>query len=138
MKKLAVALVLASVLLLSGCVADLAEIGGWRFNATVSITSATVTSLGDIRVDYTITNTGEITIDYYKVYLKGYCTDDTMISDYDNGIDLLPQTTQSDYTYLLTGDKTVTKVAITKIVIKNYNENLYREIETNVATTVSY
>jgi len=130
--------VIILLIIVGGCMTDLGSIGGWRFNATVRITDVEVTSLGDIRVDYVITNTGEITIDYYKVYLKGYCSDGTVISDFDNGIDLLPNTAQSDYTYLLTGGKTVTKVAITKIVIENYDENLYREIETNVATDVSY
>ncbi len=116
MKKLILIILILAVLILSGCTALFP-----RVDAFVTITKVELTSIDALRVYYTLTNTGNVTIDYYEIFFEGRCSDNTTISDWTNGLNVLPGQTRADYTFVDIGDKTVEQLYISLIYLKNYN-----------------
>jgi len=75
-------------------------------------------------VYYDLKNTGNVTIDYYKIYFIAQCTDNSTITDWTNGLNVLPGTMVSDYTFFDIGNKTVSSMAVYKIYLENYQYDL--------------
>jgi len=95
-----------------------------KLTAQVTITQIEPTSIDAVRVYYDLKNTGNVTIDYYEIYFIAQCTDNSTITDWTNGLNVLPGTTVSDYTFFDTGNKTVSSMAVYKIYLKNYQYDL--------------
>jgi len=95
-----------------------------KLTAQATITQIEPTSIDAVRVYYDLKNTGNVTIDYYKIYFIAQCTDNSTITDWTYGSNVLPGTMVSDYTFFDTGNKTVSSIAVYKIYLKNYQYDL--------------
>ena len=95
-----------------------------KLTAQATITQIEPTSINAVRVYYDLKNTGNVTIDYYEIYFIAQCTDNSTITDWTNGLDVLPGTMVSDCTFFDTGNKTVSSIAVYKIYLKNYQYDL--------------
>ena len=74
---------------------------------------------GILTIYYDITNTGNVKIDYYKVTFKVTTDDGLTWYDWDNGLDVSPGETLSDYTMIDVGNRKVTKVQVQRIELNN-------------------
>ncbi|HBT39058.1 MAG TPA: hypothetical protein DEA64_02940 [Pseudothermotoga sp.] len=117
----------ALLLILAGCMSLL----GLKLSATVTITRVEETSIGALKISYEIRNTGDLEIDYYKIYFTGKLSNGSTMSDWTNGLYVLPGTARADITYFDTGGQDVQEVAVRKIILKNYeyDEEISIDIE---------
>ena len=113
-------------MILVGCMPS----GGWlpvftpKLTAQATITQTESTSIDAVQVYYDLKNTGNVTIDYYEIYFIAQCTDNSTITDWTNGLNVLPGTMVSDCTFFDTGNKTVSSMAVYKIYLENYQYDL--------------
>lgn len=130
MKKVVKASLLVVFLLtLAGCLLKPTSTPVKKLSATATITKVEETGIDALKISYKITNTGDLKIDYYQIYFTGKLADGSTISDWTNGLDVLPGNTHADITYFDTGGNDVKEVAITTIFLRNHDYN--REVTIN-------
>jgi len=126
----------ALLLILAGCM----SLPGLKLSATATIIRVEETSIDALEISYEIKNTGDLGIDYYEIYFTGKLSDGSTISDWTNGLNVLPGNTHADTTYFSTGGQDVQEVAVTKIILKNheYDREVTIDIETPQWVPVPY
>ena len=102
--------------LLGGCGLPTAkgqcEITSWKQDHYASLKE-----YGLVHIYYKVTNTGPIDIDYYKVWFEVECRDGSTFQEWDNGLDVSPDTYVTDIAYIDTADKEAVKVKMTKFEV---------------------
>ncbi|MHA1347941.1 MAG: hypothetical protein ACTSO3_16180 [Candidatus Heimdallarchaeaceae archaeon] len=73
-----------------------------------------------VEINYEVKNTGSLEIDECEVWFTVTCIDDSEYTESGYVFDILPGTTQADYTYIYTADKEATSVEVYDYELTQY------------------